>query len=236
MKSIFHDSNNSGLTKIDWLYSRHSFSFGEYFDPAKIHFGMLRVLNDDIVKPGQGFGTHPHHDMEIITIPLSGTLQHNDSTGTFSLINPGDVQVMTAGTGIYHSEFNHSLSEDVHFLQIWIFPDKKSLTPGYDQRSFAPELFSNKFHTVVRPDAQDDILKINQNAYLSLGYFTKRSEIEYKLYDSRHGIYIFVIEGKASTSGIELQKRDAAGLSEIDQVILTIEENSHILIIEVPLN
>lgn len=236
MKTILHRAADRGVTEIDWLHSRHSFSFGGYYDPSRIHFGMLRVLNDDIVDPGKGFDTHPHQDMEIVTIPLSGILQHTDSTGNFSLINPGEVQVMTAGTGIFHSEYNHSLTDNVCFLQIWIFPDKKGLTPRYDQRTFAPELFQNQLHTVVSPSCDSGCLTIHQDAYFSLGNFAEEKEITYQLHNSNNGIYIFVIEGKAVCGVVTLGKRDAICISDINEILITLEKNSSILLIEVPVN
>ena len=236
MKTIIHRAADRGLTKIGWLHSQHSFSFGNYYNPARIHFGMLRVINDDIIDLGQGFGTHPHEDMEIITIPLSGILQHTDSTGNFSLISPGEVQVMTAGTGIYHSEFNHSLTEIVSLLQIWVFPNEKGLKPRYDQRSFAPELFHNQLYSFISPNRDSDCLFIHQDAYFSMGNFDEDKEINYKLHNSKNGLYIFVIEGKAVFEDVILEKRDAMGISEIIEITVQIKKNSSILFIEVPVN
>lgn len=236
MRTIVHRATDRGTTEIGWLHSKHSFSFGDYYDPARIHFGMLRVLNDDIVDPGQGFDTHPHQDMEIVTIPLTGILQHADSTGNLSLINPGDVQVMTAGTGIFHSEYNHSLTENVCFLQIWVFPDKKGLTPGYNQLNFAPELFQNQMHAVVSPMNISGSLGIHQDAYFSLGNFNEEKEITYLMHNSNNGIYIFLIEGNAVCGEVTLGKRDAIGISEINEISIKIEKTSSVLLIEVPVN
>jgi quercetin 2,3-dioxygenase len=236
MKTIVHKATDRGFTEIDWLHSKHSFSFSSYYDPSRIHFGMLRVLNDDIVDPGKGFDTHPHQDMEIVTIPLSGILQHTDSTGNFSLIHPGEVQVMTAGTGIFHSEYNHSLTENVCFLQIWVFPDKKGLTPRYDQRTFAPELFQNQLYTVVSPLSDSDCLAVHQDAYFSIGNFMEGKEITYQIHNPNNGIYLFIIEGKAVCCDVSLEKRDAIGISDKTEISINIEKNSSILLIEVPIN
>jgi quercetin 2,3-dioxygenase len=234
MRTIIHRAIDRGNTDIGWLHSRHNFSFGDYYDPSRIHFGMLRVLNDDIVDAGKGFDSHPHQDMEIITIPLSGILQHTDSTGNFSLIYPGEVQVMTAGTGIFHSEYNHSLTDNVSFLQIWIFPDTIGLTPHYDQRSFTPDLFLNQLFTVVSPSCDSGCLTIRQDAYLSLGNFSEDKVITYKLHNSNNGIYIFVIDGIVFCGDTILRKRDAIGISEADDIPIKIDENANILLIEVP--
>ena len=236
MKTIIHRAADRGLTEINWLHSRHSFSFGGYYDASRIHFGMLRVLNDDIVDPGMGFDTHPHQDMEIVTIPLSGILQHTDSTGSFSLIHPGEVQVMTAGKGILHSEYNHSLTENVSFLQIWIFPDKKGLTPRYDQHLFAPELLQNQFYTIISPTCDSGCLALHQEAYFSLGNFNEEKEITYQLHNSNHGIYIFVIEGTVNCGEVSLTKRDAMGISDVNEITIKIEEDTRILLIEVPIS
>jgi len=233
MKTIIHRAADRGTTEIDWLHSRHSFSFGGYYDPSRIHFGMLRVLNDDIVDPGKGFDTHPHQDMEIVTIPLSGILQHTDSTGNFSLISPGEVQVMTAGTGIFHSEYNHSLTDNVCFLQIWVFPDKKGLTPRYDQLLFAPELFQNQLHMVVSPSGNSGCLLVHQDAYFYLGNFTEEKNITYEFHNPNNGIYLFMIEGNAVCEDITLGKRDAIGISDVNEISIKIEQNSRILLIEV---
>lgn len=235
MKKIYHSANSRGFANHGWLQARHSFSFADYYDPDRLHFGRLRVLNDDIIAPDKGFGTHPHNNMEIITIPLEGSLEHKDSMGNGSVITAGEVQVMSAGSGIMHSEFNPSTTEEVNLLQIWIFPDKKEVEPRYDQRRFNPDSFNNTIKTIVNNSEHDSSLFIHQQAALSLGKFTTRSNPLYELHYPGNGIYIFLIEGKVEVDGTELLKRDGMGIEGESEIPLTVHEDSFVLFLEVPM-
>jgi redox-sensitive bicupin YhaK (pirin superfamily) len=236
MKTIFHKSTERGHADHGWLNARHSFSFASYHDPSKVHFGLLRVLNDDIVAPGKGFGMHPHDNMEIVTIPLSGTLEHRDSMGNIGVIKPNEIQAMSAGAGLMHSEYNHSATEPINLLQIWVFPKERNIKPRYDQKTFSASAKEGKFKTIVAPVKQDDVMWINQDAYFSLGKFSSESEQEYKIQHPGNGAYVFVIEGSASIDGKLLEKRDALGVWDTDKFNLSINAGSEILIIDVPMN
>ena len=191
MKAILHKAADRGHVNFGWLDSHHSFSFGHYNDPEKIHFGALRVLNDDVVSGGGGFGTHPHDNMEIVSIPLKGNLEHKDSIGTHAVIRQNDVQIMSAGTGIQHSEKNQHEGEEVRFLQIWVFPKEKNIKPRYDQKTFNPADRLNKLKTVVAPDDVDAVW-INQDAWFSLGKFENGHIENYKIKNDGNGVYAFV--------------------------------------------
>jgi len=234
MKTIFHPANERGHANHGWLDSYHSFSFGHWYDPSKIHFGALRVLNDDKVSGGTGFGTHPHDNMEIVSIPLSGDLRHQDSTGRKAVIREGDVQIMSAGTGITHSEINHNRDQEVKFLQIWVFPKVRDIEPAYGQKSFNPEERKNKLLTVVDPEGIDGI-RINQDAWFLLGDFDQAEKVDYKIKKSGNGVYIFILEGAVQIGGHHLHRRDALGVWEVDQVALDVTPGSQILLIEVPM-
>jgi redox-sensitive bicupin YhaK (pirin superfamily) len=236
MKKIIHKSNSRGYFDYGWLKTNHTFSFNNYYDPERVNFGMLRVLNDDFVSAGEGFGSHPHNDMEIVSIPLSGELAHKDSTGTEEVIYPNDVQVMSAGTGIIHSEYNHSSDEETNFLQLWIFPDKKGHKPRYNQRSFNPEERKNNFQFIVTPEKTDGNLWLNQDAYLSRVDLDKGKSLTYKIHNKGNGTYLFLIDGKIKVADETLSKRDGIGIYESDEFDITGENNSQILIIEVPMN
>ena len=201
-----------------------------------MNFGLLRVLNDDIVEPGMGFGTHPHNNMEIITIILNGALEHKDSMGTGSVIHKDEVQVMSAGSGITHSEFNPSKDEKVNLLQIWIFPKEKNIKPRYDQNSFPADERKNKLLTAVSGIKKEGALYIHQNAEISLGNFDKAQRINYKLNNSSNGAYIFVLDGNISVANEELFRRDAIGIDSIDEIEIDVKENSKFILIEVPMN
>ncbi|TGN19737.1 pirin family protein [Leptospira idonii] len=233
MKQIFHPAKDRGHADFGWLDSRHSFSFGEYYDPNKVQFGALRVLNDDIVEPSMGFGTHPHANMEIVSIPLFGELAHKDSTGTNGVIRTGDVQIMSAGTGIRHSEFNHSAEKKVNFLQIWVLPKEKNINPRYEQKDFKEADRKNKFQTVVSPKDQDAVW-INQDAYFSLAQIEPNKELTYKTHAPGQGVYVFLIHGKLNAEGQKLERRDAVGIWEKDEIRLNAEVASEVLLIEVP--
>ncbi|MEQ9406031.1 MAG: pirin family protein [Cyclobacteriaceae bacterium] len=235
MKTILHKSEDRGSVNFGWLESRHSFSFGHYYDPAKIHFGKLRVLNDDIVDGGAGFPTHPHDNMEIISIPLSGALAHRDSTGTEKAIQTGEVQIMSAGSGLTHSEYNFSKDEKVNFLQIWVMPKEKDITPRYDQKHFDASDRKNQLQTVVAPD-QETALWINQDSWFSLADLDEGHSVNYDLRGKGNGIYVFNIEGETNIEGNVLKRRDAIGLSDTNGIELKAVANSKVLIIEVPMN
>ncbi len=237
MEKKLHPANKRGTASYGWLNANYSFSFANFYDPDKVQFGLLRVLNDDFVKPGMGFGTHPHRDMEIISIPLKGEIKHKDSMGHTAVIKSGEVQVMSAGTGVEHSEFNSS-REELNMLQIWIFPEKKDLEPRYEQKDFSNLMEKDELINVVSPksDQTENSLYINQQAYLHLGDFQNGREIEYKLKNENHGVYVFLIEGEANVEDVSLNSRDAIGIWDTDEISLKFSEPSKVLLIEVPLN
>lgn len=236
MKFVIDRSEERGHVCLGWLDSKHSFSFGQYYNPSKINFGLLRVLNDDKISGGQGFGMHPHENMEIITIPLKGDLEHKDSMGNTAVIKNGDIQVMSAGTGIYHSEFNHSKTDDVELLQIWIFPDADNYTPRYDQKSIAELLNPNEFSQVLNPKDKGNGVWIHQNAYMSIGEWDNDVEKIYAFNIKDNGAYIFVIEGTTEVEGNILLRRDAMGIWETDTFKVKSIGKSKFLIIEVPIH
>jgi quercetin 2,3-dioxygenase len=235
MKTIFHPSAQRGFATRGWLNSYHSFSFSQYYDPAKMNFGLLRVLNDDDVAMGMGFGTHGHDNMEIVSIPLSGALKHNDSTGREAIIKQGDVQIMSAGSGIQHSEYNDSSSDSVQFLQIWVFPKELNITPRYEQKTFSEADKKNKFLTVVSPEKEGSSIWINQDAYFSMANLDAGYEIAYQLHHPSHGIYIFLLEGEIMAGNQVLNRRDALGVYETDLISIGAKTESKVLIIEVPM-
>ncbi|MCS6833318.1 MAG: pirin family protein, partial [Flammeovirgaceae bacterium] len=217
-----------------WLDTYYTFSFARYFNPERIQFGMLRVLNDDTVAPGMGFGTHPHDNMEIITVPLKGALAHKDSTGHQSVIRKNEVQIMSAGTGITHSEFNHSKEEEVNLLQLWILPEKRNIPPRYEQKTFSPEQRINKIQTIVSPEG-NGALWINQQAWLSLTYFEKDFQHAYTVHRPSNGLYVFVIEGEVEIAHERLRRRDGIGIWETDKVQFLAHRPSELLLVEVPM-
>jgi hypothetical protein len=235
MKLTVHRSGCRGHFNHGWLKTWHTFSFASYYNPDRMHFGALRVLNDDIIEAGMGFGTHPHDNMEIITIVLSGELAHRDSMGNGSVIRPGEVQVMSAGTGIYHSEFNNSEESETSLLQIWVFPDKKNVEPRYGQASFSPEEMNAKWRTVVSPDGQDNSLWIHQQAWFSLGEFEADSNIKYELKKPGNGIYLFLISGELEIGSETLNQRDGLCIEQVDSPItIKTKQPSKILLMEIP--
>jgi hypothetical protein len=236
MNKIIHKAGDRGLAEHGWLHSKHSFSFASYYNPDRLGFGLLRVLNDDIVEPGAGFGTHPHKDMEIISIVLDGALEHKDSLGTGSVINKDDVQVMSAGTGVTHSEFNHSKSEKVNFLQLWIFPKEKNIKPHYDQKSFPEDKRINKLETAVSGDKKKQVLYIHQNAEIDLGLLQKGKTLNRKLSFPGNGFFVFVTEGKLNIADDVLNKKDAIELTGISEITIKSLEDSKFIIVEVPVN
>lgn len=234
MKSVLHSADRRGHVSFGWLDSHHSFSFGNYYDPERIQFGMLRVLNDDVILGGSGFGMHPHENMEIVSIPLAGALEHKDSTGTQAVIRENDVQIMSAGTGIKHSENNYSKNEAAQFLQIWVIPKKKNIQPRYDQKTFLPKNRINNIQTIVAPD-DDSAVWINQDAWFSLANIKGGFSTNYDIKKAGNGVYIFVINGSVAIQNMALYKRDAVGIWDVDQVEITAETDAEILLIEVPM-
>ena len=236
MKTIFHAANSRGDANHGWLKSKHTFSFANYHNPERMGFGALRVINDDFVIGGQGFGKHSHRDMEIISIPLSGKLGHGDNIGNEGIIETGEIQVMSAGTGITHSEMNGDASEPVKFLQIWVIPNKMNVAPRYQQIRMSDIMQPNEFNQVLSPNADDAGVWIHQNAWFSMGDFDKGQTQTYQLKDARNGVYIFVISGKVVVNGNTLNTRDGLGVWDTESVTIDVEEAANILIMEVPLS
>jgi len=234
LKKIIHRADTRGYHDYGWLKTRHTFSFSRYFNPERMNFGVLRVLNDDIVIGGAGFDTHPHDNMEIVSIPLKGSMVHKDSTGHEMVIREGDVQIMSAGTGLYHSEYNHSGTDDLNFLQIWIIPKKRNIDPRYEQKAFPSNDRKNGLKTVISPD-QADTLWINQDAYFTLGHSNPGQVFTYSIRKKGNGVYLFVIEGKVTIEKEVLERRDGMGLTDIDKVDLIAAPDTRFLVIEVPL-
>jgi len=238
MKTIVHKADSRGFANHGWLQATHSFSFANYYNPEKVHFGALRVLNDDIVAPKMGFGTHPHNNMEIITIPLKGVLKHRDNMhNEWQPILPGEVQVMSAGTGVQHSEINGSDNEHLSLFQIWVIPNKENVKPRYDQKTFKAEERKNKLQTLVTSIDEDfeGSLKIHQDAVLSRIDLDKDKSFTYQLKNKDHGVYVMNIHGEINIDGKELETRDALGVLETDTFIVNAKEDSEILFIEVPM-
>ena len=235
MKSILYKANERGYANHGWLNAKHTFSFAGYYDESKIHFGLLRVLNDDIIAPAMGFGMHPHDNMEIITIPLSGSIEHKDNTGGHGVISPGEVQVMSAGTGVYHSEFNASKTEELNLFQIWIFPKERNIKPRYDQKKFSADDRKSKLQVLVSP-VHEGALWINQDAFLSRIDLHTGEEFVYKNFKSGNGIFTMVIEGEISIEENNLARRDAIGISECEMLSVKSLTNTQLLFIEVPMN
>lgn len=235
MKKIIHKANDRGIQDHGWLKAAHSFSFAQYHDPSKMHFGLLRVLNDDIVAPGMGFGTHGHDNMEIVTIPLKGSLSHKDSLGSIGNITAGEVQMMSAGSGIQHSEFNGSSTEEVNLLQIWVFPKERNIQPRYDQQKYDLKASNNSFVTLASSEKAPGVMWINQDAVFSLGTFDKSTTASYTFKHPGNGAYVFLIDGEIEVDGSKLDRRDAVGVYDTERIDISVREDSQILIIEVPM-
>lgn len=235
MKTIFYKADSRGHADHGWLNSCYSFSFANYYDPKRMGFGTLRVLNDDEVSAGMGFGTHGHSNMEIISIPLEGDLEHKDDMGNITVIRNGDIQVMSAGTGVKHSEHNHSKENKVKFLQIWVVPNKVNVEPRYDQITLEESDMTNTLHQILSPEKEDDGVWIHQDAWFHLGKFDRKEEIEYTLKDSSNGAYLFLLEGECSVNGERLGKRDAIAIEKAEKIDLTMEKGSKLLLMEVPM-
>lgn len=237
MKTIYHGADTRGHFDHGWLNTYHTFSFAGYENSERVHFGVLRVLNDDTVMGGEGFGTHPHNDMEIISIPLEGALEHKDSTGTTGVIQKGEIQVMTAGTGVRHSEYNHNKDKSVKFLQIWLFPRKLHLRPRGEQMSIQSGEKRNDFQQIVTPDFEKNSggLWIHQDAWFNLANFDKGFSKEYKIHKEGNGVYVFVIKGSAKIAGHELSKRDGLGIWDTDKFDVEATDDAEILLMDVPM-
>ena len=216
MANIIVRANERGAADHGWLNAKHTFSFAGYYNPERVHFGMLRVFNDDIVAPGMGFGMHPHDNMEIVTIPIQGELEHKDSEGHHGVITQGEVQVMSAGSGLNHSEFNHSREKEVNLMQIWVLPRERDIQPRYDQKAFDAEGRKNKFQIVASPEKDNGSLWLNQYVYFNLGDFDKDTTAKYERKLKNNGLWIFVIEGEAEVNGEKLERRDSMGITETD--------------------
>lgn len=236
MQTVLHTSDSRGDANHGWLHSKHSFSFASYYNPEKVHFGVLRVLNDDFVEAGMGFGLHPHDNMEIISIPLEGDLEHQDSMGNQTVIKHGDIQVMSAGTGIKHSEYNKNKDKPVKFLQIWVIPNKKNVTPRYDQITLDPTDRVNKLQQVLSPNPEDAGVWIHQDAWFHIGKFDQGFQTQYDIKKAGNGMYAFVLYGAFEIAGQKLNERDALGITEFDQFELkALTQDAEILLMEIPM-
>ena len=235
MKTILHEADKRGHVNFGWLDSHHSFSFGHWYEPEKMNFGMLRVLNDDIITGGSGFGAHPHDNMEIISIPLEGALEHSDSTGTKAVIRENDVQIMSAGTGIRHAEYNHYKDKTANFLQIWVIPKERNIAPRYDQKTFNKEERQNQMQTVVAPDDENAVW-INQDAWLSLGNLDAGTTTTYPVKRNENGVYLFVLNGSVTVNEQTLFKRDALGVWDTGTIDIKADTDAEILLIDVPMS
>jgi redox-sensitive bicupin YhaK (pirin superfamily) len=235
--TILHKSSTRGYANHGWLESKHTFSFANYHNPERMHFGVLRVLNDDRVNPGMGFGTHPHDNMEIISIPLEGDLEHKDSMGNTTVIKHGDIQVMSAGTGIMHSEYNKNSDKEVKFLQIWVYPNKKNVTPRYDQITLNKKESVNKFKQILSPNPHDAGVWIHQDAWFNMGTFNKDIKTTYNLNKEGNGVYVFMLKGTATINDQLVEKRDGFGIWNINNLEITSNEDAtEILVMEVPMS
>jgi quercetin 2,3-dioxygenase len=234
--TVLHKAATRGHASHGWLNSYHTFSFANYYNPERIHFGALRVLNDDTVNGGMGFGTHPHDNMEIISIPLEGDLEHKDSMGNTAVIRKGDVQVMSAGTGIYHSEYNKNKGEAVKFLQIWVYPNKKNVAPRYGQVTLNAEDRHNKLQQVISPNADDSSMWIHQDAWFSMGNLDKDVSVKYDLKNEANGVYAFVLKGDVTVNGQQLNTRDGFGIWNVKELAIKADSDAEILLMEVPMN
>jgi redox-sensitive bicupin YhaK (pirin superfamily) len=235
MAHLLHPAQSRGHANHGWLDTYHTFSFADYFDPERLNFGALRVLNDDTIAGGAGFGLHQHDNMEIVTIVLSGTLEHRDSLGTVGTVQTGEVQVMSAGSGVRHSEYNASKVDPVTLLQIWIETDTKNATPRYDQHSFVRNLGENQWQQLVAPSTNTNGLWIHQDAWFHRVILTPGTKLNYELKKPGHGVYFFVIEGMVKIDGEHLERRDGLGISEGNEYTLLAESQADVLVIEVPL-
>lgn len=234
--TILHKADTRGNANHGWLNSYHTFSFAQYYNPERMHFGALRVLNDDTVQAGRGFGTHPHDNMEIISIPLEGDLEHKDSMGNVATIRNGDIQVMSAGTGIRHSEYNKNNDSLVKFLQIWVFPNQRNVSPRYDQITLRAADRKNKLQQILSPNPQDEGVWIHQNAWFHLGELDKGFETNYRIKSQGNGVYAFVLSGALTINGESLGARDGYGIWNVEQFDIRADSKAELLLMEVPMN
>ncbi|WP_221442697.1 MULTISPECIES: pirin family protein [Aequorivita] len=235
MNTVIHKAETRGHANHGWLNSHHTFSFANYHNPERMHFGVLRVLNDDTVAAGMGFGTHPHDNMEIISIPLEGDLEHKDSKGNVAVIKEGDVQVLSAGTGITHSEYNKNKDKEVKFLQIWVFPKEREVKPRYDQISIRDIAKKNEFYQVLSPNEDDQGVWINQDAWFHIGKFEKGKSDEYKIKREGNGVYAFILEGEVEINGEKLSKRDGMGIWDTESINVKATDDARVLLMDVPM-
>ena len=235
MNTVLHKANTRGHANHGWLQANHSFSFANYYNPERMHFGVLRVLNDDTIAPAMGFPTHPHDNMEIITIPLEGDLEHKDNMGNGTIIKNGDIQVMSAGTGITHSEFNANKETHCKLLQIWLFPNKRNVTPRYDQITIRQLAKKNSLYQVLSPTSEDDGVWIHQEAWFNIGEYDVTTEEKYTLNLSQNGVYLFVIEGQISIENQTLEKRDGFGIWNTSEITFRAEKSTKVLVMELPM-
>jgi quercetin 2,3-dioxygenase len=234
--TVFYPANTRGHANHGWLNAHHTFSFAGYRNPDRMHFGVIRVLNDDIVAGGMGFGTHPHDNMEIITIPLEGDLAHKDSMGNAEVIRNGDIQVMSAGTGIEHSEFNANKDKPVNLFQIWLFPNKRNVTPRYDQMTLNIADRRNKLQQILSPNPDDEGVWIHQDAWFSMGTFEKDFSTEYAIKRAGNGVFVMVVKGDFTINGNEIHARDGFGIWDIDKINITAKsDDAEILLMDVPM-
>jgi len=236
MKTLYHAADSRGYANHGWLKSHHSFSFAQYNNPERMGFGALRVINDDLILGGHGFGMHPHRDMEIISIPLSGRLSHRDNTGNHGVIKSGEIQVMSAGSGISHSEMNGDDEKPVTLLQIWVLPNKSNVKPRYQQLYLADLMKPNTFNQVLSPHSDDAGVWIHQNAWFSMGHFEQGTAKTYQLQDNNNGVYLFVISGRVSMNGRILSQRDGLGIWATREFTVDFEQDAHVLVMEVPMH
>jgi len=236
MKTILHKANSRGDANHGWLHSKHTFSFANYYNPERVHFGVLRVLNDDYVAPGKGFGMHPHDNMEIVSIPLEGDLEHSDNMGNVAVIKHGDIQVMSAGTGVMHSEYNKNNDAPVKFLQIWIFPNQKNVKPRYDQISLKMNERQNRWQQILSPNPEDAGVWIHQDAWFHIGKFERGFSLNYDVKKPGNGVYAFVLNGEVAIEGEPLGERDGFGIWDTDRFTLqAISDGAEVLLMEIPM-
>lgn len=235
MKTIIHKANERGHANHGWLNAYHSFSFSSWFNPEKVHFGVLRVLNDDTIAGGMGFGMHPHDNMEIITIPLEGALAHKDSMGNSASIETGDIQVMSAGTGVMHSEFNPNPDQQTKLFQIWLFPNKQNIEPRYQQITLNIETKNNELIQILSPLPEDDGVWIHQDAWFFLGNFNQKKEVNHYIKKSGNGAYLMCVEGSLTVNGETLNRRDAIGIWDTDLITFEATQGTKILLMDIPM-
>lgn len=235
MKKVIHRADTRGFADHGWLKAKHTFSFASYYNPERVHFGMLRVLNDDVIAPGMGFGTHPHDNMEIITIPLKGAIKHKDSMGNSSVIKAGEIQVMSAGSGVFHSEYNASETDELNLFQIWLITNKKNVEPRYQQMTLSDLYLKNELYQVLSPNKTDSGVWIYQNAWFSMGDLDEGWEGTYHVKNENNGVYVMVIDGELKVNNDVLKTRDGIGISGDEHITIETKTASRILIMDVPM-